>query len=410
MTAALVPASRRRKAGAGPFSVTVVVWVVLIGVVAFIGSLILAAFGQEWQSGDNGQTHALSKSAIGFAGEVQLQRSLGRTVEISRTERPERRDRSLMVLTPTPTMDAKALKTVQFKGPILVVLPKWNSSSDLRRGWVRGRSVYSPNESVDPIRDAAAPPVLRLAPGRSSHRLTWADGSPLGVTGPIEGFRTLSGGEWKPVVLDANGGMVLARYEGVLVLSDPDLLNTQGIADLANARTGVVVLDAARAGDGPIVFDVSLHGIKQDRNLLQLIFTPPFLGVTLALGLCALLLALQAIGRFGPPVQAARSFALGKQALADNSAALIRLARREHRMIERYALHARGLAARAVGAPHGVDEESLEALLDRLSVQAGLTPFTELRRDAAAAHDLGSALGAARRLYIWRLEMTRERH
>ena len=62
----------------------------------------------------------------------------------------------------------------------------------------------------------------------------------------------------------------------------------------------------------------------------------PCLGATLCLAAAALLMALQALTRFGAPRQAGRAIALGKRALADNSAALIRLARREARMAPRY--------------------------------------------------------------------------
>jgi hypothetical protein len=401
---------RRGRNLVGPFSAILVVWLVLIGVIAFIGALVLSAFGSEWQSGDNGQAHALSKSAIGFAGVVELMRGTGRPVEISRTDRPPSRGRSLLILTANPDTDSKAIKDIRFRGPRLIVLPKWRAAPhQFHRGWVRASETYGPQQTVEPIKGYGGKPGLAQRAGKARHALVRADGSPLATTGVIRSLRTLTDGDWIPVIRVSDGGVVLARKGNIWVLSDPDLLNTQGVADLATARAGLALVDTARAGSGTIAFDVSLHGIKRERNLLQLLFQPPFLGATLALGMAALLLALQAFGRFGPPVVAARAFALGKQGLADNSAALIRMARREHRMVERYALYVRGEAARAVGAPHSLSESDLEAMMDRLSSQQDLTPFTHLRREAAAAHDIGTALTAARRLYHWRLEMTRER-
>lgn len=412
MTAApMSPSLSQRRAGKrdlGPFSATLVLWLVVIGVLAFIASMVVAAFASDWQSGDNGAGHALSRSAIGFAGAVELLRQTGTEVEISRTDYPGDEQSSLLVLTPPQDARPEALDEIEFDGPRMAVLPKW-APAPFRQGWVRGRKMLDPDKTLESVNGEKGKTELQIHPGAARRTLVKADGQPFAVTGPIEGFRTVSGGGWTPVVVDAKGGIVLGRNKGRWILSDPDLLNTQGLTELATARAGLGLLDLAREGDGPVIFDVSLNGIKSQRNLLQLAFTPPFLGVTLALGLAALLLALQAMARFGPPIEQDRTFALGKQGLVDNSAALIRLARREHRMVERYALYVRGEAARAVGAPHSIAEVDLEALLDRMSVQQGLSAFTELRRQAAAAPDLGAALIAARRLYSWRLEMTRER-
>ncbi|NBB16263.1 hypothetical protein GVN21_12925 [Caulobacter sp. SLTY] len=399
--------ARRARVRAGPFSAMLVLWLVVIGVLAFIGSLVFGAFGSEWDKGDDGRAHALSRSAIGYAGVIELLRGTATDVEISR-ETQVWDENSLLILTPPIHADPETIEKVLFDGPRLIVLPKWDSGPS-SRGWVRGRDTFTDKESLGPFNGKEGQARMQIRKGVAKRVLTWADGRPFARTGPIDGFRTVTGGGLTPVIVDASGGTVLGRLGKEWVLSDPDLLNTHGISDIATAKAGLELLEVARDGGGPVVFDVSLNGLKSERNLLQLILEPPFLGVTLALGLAALLLAVQAAGRFGPPLEKGRAIALGKQGLADNSAALIRLARREHRMVERYALWVRGVAARAVGAPPSLAETDLEALLDRLSDQAGQPPFTQLRREAAAAQDLGAALNAARRLYAWRLEMTRER-
>ncbi|MBI1407105.1 MAG: hypothetical protein GC145_13385 [Caulobacter sp.] len=428
MTAAVEPSKKRLARGVGPFSVVLVLWLAAIGALAFIATLVIGAFGSEWKSGDNGAGHALSRSAIGFAGAVEVLRGMGTEVEISKIDYPDEDGRSVLIMTPPAGVDPEAVSGIAFEGPRLLVLPKW-SPGPYRPGWVRGRTTLGAEETLsavngqkdddedeDPDQDAdgkdvqkAPPTVLTVDQAKARRTLVLADGRPFATTGALEGFRTITGGGWHAVVRDAKGGIVLGWRDEEWILSDPDLFNTHGLSDLATAKAGLALLQLVRDGDGPVVFDVSLNGLKSERNLLQLAFMPPFLGVTLALGLASLLLAMQAVARFGPPIERDRAFALGKQSLADNSAALIRLARREHRMVERYAIYVRGEAARAVGIPHSIAEADLEALLDRMSAQLGLPPFTELRQQGAAAHDLGSALVAARRLYFWRLEMTRER-
>ena len=61
----LVPGRRAARRSRNPFSPVILLWVVLIGVVAFIGSLLMGAFGDDFKKGDNGGAHALSRSAVG---------------------------------------------------------------------------------------------------------------------------------------------------------------------------------------------------------------------------------------------------------------------------------------------------------------------------------------------------------
>ena len=226
----------------------------------------------------------------------------------------------------------------------------------------------------------------------------------------MDSLQTISGAGWDPIVTDEQGRAVLAlsRQGGAAVLSDPDLLNTQGVADLNTARAGVEIIDRLR-DHGPVVFDVTLNGLGRGRSLLKLAFEPLLLGATLCLLAAALMMGLHAVARFGPSERPAPVLALGKRALADNSAALVRMARREPRMGSAYAALTRDIAARAVGAPRDLDEAQLDALLDRLGAAHGLEfRFSTLASEAAKARTNAELIGAAQRLYQWRGEMTRD--
>lgn len=407
----LVPERKSRKR-ANPFSAVLVLWLVVIGVLAFIGSLVMGAFGDDLKKGDNGGAHALSRSAVGYAGIIELLRAGGIEVRIDRTGYGGEGDDALLILAPQPFSSAEALQEVLYEGDRLIVLSKWATGPhQTHRGWVRGRDVMPGEPVVAVLEEIGKGTELNHDKANRVRRLLRPDGSLFAVTGKIDHLRSfgkLATG-WTPVLLAEGGGVVLARKGDTWLLAEPDLINTHGISDKATARAGLQILIMAMAEGNGMVFDVSMNGLQSRKGMLETMLRPPFLGVTLSLGLAALLLAMQAVGRFGPPIEKARAIALGKRGLADNTAALIRLARREHAMVERYALWVRGEAARAVGAPHALNDEELEALLDRLSRQADLAPFTQLRAEAAAAKDIGAALIAARKLYSWRLEMTRER-
>jgi hypothetical protein len=100
--------------------------------------------------------------------------------------------------------------------------------------------------------------------------------------------------------------------------------------------------------------------------------------------------------------------AFGKRALADNSAALIRLAKREHRMAGRYLSLTRNAVAKALGATR-LSGEALDAFLDRLAEKNGLTHrLSSLNAQAASAKSRADVLRVARALHQWRLEMTHD--
>ena len=75
--------------------------------------------------------------------------------------------------------------------------------------------------------------------------------------------------------------------------------------------------------------------------------SPPSGAATLTAFIAALILAWRSGVRFGPSRREKRAYALGKRALADNSASLIRMAGREHRYGASYAALISRLAARA---------------------------------------------------------------
>ncbi len=74
-----------------------------------------------------------------------------------------------------------------------------------------------------------------------------------------------------------------------------------------------------------------------------------------------------------------------------------------------YAVLTREQAAWAVGAPRDLDAAQLNGLLDRLGRARGAGDFSELAVKAQLAKTNPELVQAARRLFQWKLEMTRER-
>jgi hypothetical protein len=177
------------------------------------------------------------------------------------------------------------------------------------------------------------------------------------------------------------------------VVADPDLLNNHGIRRPEAAARRIEMLARMMPDeDSGILFDTG--GALQPpprRNLLRSMFEPPFLAMTLALLVAALLAGLYGVGRFGPARRPVRAIPFGKAALVENSAGLVRLAGREVRLGAAYASLMRDEAARAGAAPPHLQGEALEAYLDRFS-KTGEPVFQQLAWDVREARDRPSLL------------------
>jgi hypothetical protein len=410
MTAASVAPPRETRV----FRPVVVLVLLLAGVFSFSAYFVLSAYAPDLKGGDDGGPHALSRSAIGFAGLVRLLQAENVPVLISR-DGPAKRDPTWGLLVLTPEESTKPSDIFDFNtaaGPALVVLPKWETTPDqLNSGWVKSAGLINP-AALKALLVGRVTTTISQRTDTAPARLTLAENPahPTVSTGPIDHLQTLTAEGMTTVASDQNGAPVLVRTSDsrLYILSDPDLLNTHGLRDLATASAGTGLLAAIRKGDGPVVFDVSLDGLKHSPSLLKLAFEPPFLGATLCLVGAALLMALHAASRFGAPQRTSRALALGKSALAENSAGLIRMAKREPHMAGGYLDLNRNAVAKALGAAR-LSNAELDAYVDRLGERTGAGRLSAIAEQMPAVKDRDSLTRFAQRLYQWRLEMTRER-
>ncbi|WP_122467344.1 hypothetical protein [Brevundimonas lutea] len=427
-------------ARSGPFKPAVVVGLVGVAVFALASMGVLSAYAPDLRDGDDGQAHALSKSAVGYAGLVRLLEETGRDPVMVRGP-GELTPNSLTIVTPLHGVSREPLEALaESDRALLYVLPKWNTTPDpVRPGWVRAAGRLPPMFAAavlpdmgdvtpgapgdDPRANQDADQDLAVVAATSALAVTEVEGdsrpslrtSAGAILGrpdqPIEGLRTLSGEGWRPVILDEAGRALVVTHDetGSYVLAEPDLLNTQGMADLGRARAAVAMLDYL-AGDAPLVFDLTAAGFSRPRSLLRLMLEPPLLGFSLCLFAAFLLVGWGALVRFGPHRRGERVVPLGKRALADNTAALISLAGKEHRLAGPYARLTRAAALKAVAAPADGDETRQTALLDRLA-EAGGSPerWTALNDRALTTRTPKDLMALARALTDWKTSMTKGR-
>jgi hypothetical protein len=415
----------------GLFSPKVVLGMIVAGVFAFSAFVVLSTYAPDLQSGDNGRAHALSRSAIGYGGMVRLLRNLGEPVIVSRRDL-RREEPALIIFTPESNLSRDAyVKAAQLSSRTLVVLPKWTGGLDPRHpGWVGGLEPVVPRDLAGLLKAIGIPKAsTTIDKDAAPQRLIGAPDSPAeGLvleTGPIRNLQTLSGPGLTPVLVDGKGRMVLARRAPTetYVLADPDLLNTMGLKDVRTARAGVEILRALRDDRSgiyrrdtgrTIAFDATLNGFARSQSILKLAFEAPFVGATLCLVAAALLMGLHAAARFRAVRRGERALALGKDALIDNSAGLIRMARREPALAPRYAELQRAAAVRALGgARYGgsrLEGQALTDFLDRQGQRFGAADSASaLDEETRTVRSLGDLMKVAVKWHQWRLEMTRER-
>ena len=402
----------------GAFSLMVVLVAVVVGIISFAAFIVLIAFADDLRQPEDGGEHALSKSAVGFAGLVTLLQENGRQVRISRSPLEQTvAENEFVMLTPPPGHELVSEDFYSIWGSNLIILPKWNTRAKSDNPeWVDNEGLLATYSVASIIHNLVDDVTVTRTQTTGPVDLVDVDSEEHIQLGVIDTLQTISGDALEPILTDAEGRIVVASIYSAedeesfaYVISDPDLLNTHGLASIRNARGSVAILDLLVIPETPIAFDVTLHGIQRTRNILQLLFTPPFLAGILCLVFAGILLS---IASFAGNLRGhrAREIPLGKSTLVDNSAQLISLAGRSMRMGERYVAMIRRQAAHAVGVPAGASESQQTAMLDTINRgSAGDPRFSELAGDVSRASKLKVMLKAMNRLYQWKQELGRER-
>lgn len=393
-----------------PFNPKVVYGLVVLGIAAFAAIIWVMAYGGpvREQQREVSRAQMLSPSAVGFKGLVQLVGRVRQAYTIDNARDLNYGDLLVIAIDQnTRPEELSRVRQQRADRATLIILPKWRTLANLRGGeWV---TVLGPGAG----NRVAAALGYRLQVGP-----TVAPGTALTVGGDLPEFeiqapalpQTIQGDGLLPILTLPNGGIVLAQIEGRphYILADPDLLNNHTIGNPARAREAIALLDALNGGENNSINFATFTDVPSVRragSLLQLVLEPPFLAMTLALVIAALLAGFHGAIRFGQPRREARTIALGKAALVENSAGLIRLARREVHMSVAYAELIQQETARAVGAPPGLQGEALDDYLDRLT-RSGPT-FSELATNLVKTRDRHSMAAAARALFQWKKDIIR---
>lgn len=438
--------NRAEGAAASPFSRTSLLGLVVVGVLAFGAMLYGFSSGDSLINADGNRGHGASKSLIGYYGMAQTLRERGYDVSLSRNQAGSQ-EASLLVITPEIISDWEEVTALverhRYYGPTLIILPKWfaTGGDDLQRGWVRLIEAYPFKQEIAGVKieteiaDAErrsgslrtgfgtlseAPERLAMLAGDGLHPMVRDSVTGKTVVGYVDdgiGFDWLdrltaynarpAGRSADDEALEAGADDQDTDYEyvfPVVIAVDADLFNNKGFADRATALHAMEIVDALDEGQGdPVVFDLTANGLGQADNLLTLALRPPFLAATLCFLAAALLIGWSAFTRFAPPMLAARAIDFGKETLVRNSAATMRLLKREHLLRAPYAKLIRRSAMRRLGLLSLADSDAVDARLDA-QTPPDIEPFSVRYQRLLAAKKPDDIAAASAALHMWKKE------
>ncbi|MCF6220620.1 MAG: hypothetical protein L3J65_05870 [Robiginitomaculum sp.] len=407
------------------FNPRTIILLVVLGVFSFGAFFTLSGFSGDLKSGNNGGTHALSKSAVGYGGLLHLLKQNDNTVNLSRSYVVRDDDRyAVRIVSLTGGWFSNDLDEMALDTPTLIIMPKWRTRNHPKqKGWVQRLNKPNPDMvKTGKLITMLKPVVEDIEFNRSeedSVKVSIFASVNLGTDEDtsfynFEHLQTIMGDGVQPVLV-SDKGTILAQVPDteVYILSDPDFMNTLGLShpDRAEFAYDILQMIEEETGATGYVFDLSLHGFVRSQNLIKLAITPPFLAATLCLLAMGLLIAWQAKSRFGDPAQASGNLAMGKLSLIMNAAGFIKIAGREYKMAADYADLTRKTVLDTLHIPSALPEKDKTKRLDVYSKYAGAdSNWTDLEAEKTSSKNANDLMKNARKLYKWRGDITHERN
>jgi hypothetical protein len=340
-------------------------------VILFVAALYLMGRDSRVSGSDAVGPSTFSRSAIGHAGLAELIRRSGMTVVKSQAASTEKLgDGGLLVVAePVPQIQSDSTLRALLDAPaVLLVLPKWRGEPS------RSRPDWVGEVELKPVRDAQWALGLAIEGGEVV-RDTTASGFTTNRLGPqpqlVSPRQLVRAQRLRPLVASDQGilvGEMTARNRRLVVLADPDAIANHALGEKDNAAFALALIDLLRSGDGPVVFDETVHGyIARTASPLRLLFEYPFVLVTVQAAVALLLLLWATAARFGAPQPVPPPLAAGKGGLIRNAADLIAFAGHRRTMVRRYVQATLRDVARRFHAPPGLTDAGLIAWLERIA-------------------------------------------
>ena len=367
---------------------------------------------------------AYSRSALGYEALAEGLEASGMQVLVSRWRSARRASDASAVLVLEPLLEHRPdfddiLRDLRQRSAALVVgLPKWQGTPR-RDGWVDIVTLHEPTVPAAVLSSLSADPLPVGAVYRTETPTVCS--SALGnpdIPHSLQLIEPRLADFVDPLIRCGDGILVgevlLESGVSALVISDPDLWNTHGLARAANPPIAQALLTQT-LGVRSVIIDETVHGFEHPPSIWQELTTFPLSLFSAHLMGLFVLCVLAAAARFGAPRMLPPRIPPGKGALIENTARLL------------------GMGGHRAYTVHRYFDATIRRLAVSLSLPAGLSRAEQLTRMEQHCEALGlaarpSQLGAlvdalpekncsprraqalAHRIRAMRTEMTRSPH
>lgn len=396
-------------------SVRAIVALVSIGLIGLVGYLFFDGVYKDISPPQSNQADTYSRSAIGHWALYNFAEGLDIPVQRARqfTEAAVGWNGLLVMAEPRlgDTVREDVVRKAQ-RTRSLVVLPKRYGLQDRQNpDFVRTVQPISQAQLVELLEELI--PGSKLLHPDSTVEVVHDEGRFAPVIAGLQ-LIDLSGadGNVTPLLYNHDGVLLAQVSRGLgrfFVLSDPDLLANHGLHEGENAEITAWILAQTLPAGGNLVFDEVIHGFKASPNVWILLFSPPYLIISLMFLATLVLLVWSGLTRFGKPETEPSALPRGAEALITNTAGMLSFSGHGGEILTRYLELSRREVAEALHAPKDMNAEQLTEWLDQIGAakknETSLRLLTaEVSRDAERMPVM-QQLKTGIRIHTWKTEL-----
>ena len=305
-------------------------WLAAIAAASLGAAAFLGVFGDALYDPPSFAPDSFSRSAVGHRAFVELLRALGRPVVVSRHRTADKAGEAVVALLEPrvgpedadPTRNELLSTVDRASRKLLLVLPKRGAAPDPARPRFVASAGLLPPEDAQRLLDVLEIDARVVRPERPA--AAWRGALPAPS---LEKPQLVVATGLVPLVASDDGilaGEIRHQDWHTIVLADPDVLATHGLARGDNAALAVALVERLAGGPLPVVVDETLHGFDQQPSIARELLGFPLVLATASSLLAAGLLAWAALVRFGRPKPPEPLLRPGKLFLVDSTAALLR--------------------------------------------------------------------------------------